>query len=93
MELSKEDKRYPIMVITGHKSRMTADARHTDLFAKADYKVSRLAIIIPDFIPKILGNWYMKYVTQPRFEYKIFDAEDDAETWLLESLLFSRTSP
>ncbi|NQY66584.1 MAG: hypothetical protein HRT72_02515 [Flavobacteriales bacterium] len=81
-EITNGDGSDRIKVIAGSKSRMTKEARDTDFFAFTDYKVDKMAIVISDFFGKVLGNWYMKYITQPKFEYKIFDSEEEADEWL-----------
>ena len=82
--LAVGDKSYPVIAITGKSMGMTEDARHIDIFAEVDYNISRLAIVITSFFPKLLASWYFRYVTQPEYEDQIYDNLKDANVWVIK---------
>ncbi|NQY66184.1 MAG: hypothetical protein HRT72_00445 [Flavobacteriales bacterium] len=89
-DFTKHGEYLPVIAVVGKGMSMTKEARHTDIFAENDFKITKLAIVISSFFPKLLSNWYFKYVTQPKYEYRFFEKDSDAEDWLKEPVRIAK---
>jgi hypothetical protein len=75
-------KRYPVLIVgNGGTPIMSKEAR--DFFARGDgvKGFKALAIVVDNFLFKILGNLFVNF-SNPQVETKIFSDKEEAKVWL-----------